>query len=442
MKCEQARTRFSDYLDGVLPDEVHGAVEAHVAECTPCRVELDALRRTVEAVAGLPRHRAPAGFKARVVARARAAVLWRERALAFWPRLAAVAAMFLVAAAIALTAGHAVMTTARPTGEERLAWTPQAPPGGPDRAKDLVKEEALPAERKAPAAVAELSAAVPEAAPASPAVTGRNLESRGMAAKPGEAETRFAAPAAAEPSTAGGGVTRLRREGALDAAGSPDGDLAGAPLLPSRPKGRPPSAVAGEVGKARAARAEPPAALAERVIVVAVDQPALDVAVKVLELARSNQISSGHISMPVSGEGRDEVDVVLYVPAERADALLEQVTRLGRADRSRSREATLSVDARALRAAAGYGMDRAAPPAPKGGAEMEAAARDEAAESRAEGKAPAAAPAPPAGPGGRMDKSLQEVQKTADALKAEAAALRAGEVRLVIRVVRTAPSGE
>jgi hypothetical protein len=41
-----------------------------------------------------------------------------------------------------------------------------------------------------------------------------------------------------------------------------------------------------------------------------------------------------------------------------------------------------------------------------------------------------------------MDKSLQEVQKTADALKAEAAALRAGEVRLVIRVVRTAPSGE
>ncbi|MDP6106952.1 MAG: zf-HC2 domain-containing protein, partial [Candidatus Brocadiia bacterium] len=121
MKCENTKRGLSEYLDGVLPDEEHAAVETHVAGCTGCRAELDALRRTVEAVAGLPHHRAPAGFSARVAARVHAEAVARPgrgaRIMRLWPRLAAVAAMFILAAGITFLVDGGLWLPGRPDGD-------------------------------------------------------------------------------------------------------------------------------------------------------------------------------------------------------------------------------------------------------------------------------------------------------------------------------------
>jgi hypothetical protein len=97
-KCAQFREMFSEYLDEQLTPARCKALEAHLASCEQCRAELRLWRMTVEAVADLPRHRAPQGFMQGVMARieepetvrpaARVYVLLR-RALPF-------AAMFLL----------------------------------------------------------------------------------------------------------------------------------------------------------------------------------------------------------------------------------------------------------------------------------------------------------------------------------------------------------
>ncbi len=45
--CRELLDRLSDYLDGDLPAEVCAHVDAHLADCPPCRVFLESLRRTV-----------------------------------------------------------------------------------------------------------------------------------------------------------------------------------------------------------------------------------------------------------------------------------------------------------------------------------------------------------------------------------------------------------
>ncbi|MBI2921142.1 MAG: zf-HC2 domain-containing protein [Planctomycetes bacterium] len=72
MNCNETRESFSDLVDRTLPDADRAGVERHVEQCAACRAELDEFRRTIAAVAALPRRSAPRNFAAGVMARIRA----------------------------------------------------------------------------------------------------------------------------------------------------------------------------------------------------------------------------------------------------------------------------------------------------------------------------------------------------------------------------------
>ncbi len=69
MNCEKVIGQFSAYLDGQLTAAEREAVRSHLADCARCRDELDALARTVYAVADLPRLRAPSDLREQVMAK-------------------------------------------------------------------------------------------------------------------------------------------------------------------------------------------------------------------------------------------------------------------------------------------------------------------------------------------------------------------------------------
>ena len=47
MACKDMLGNLSDYIDGELEAELCAEIEAHVADCTNCRIVVDTLRRTV-----------------------------------------------------------------------------------------------------------------------------------------------------------------------------------------------------------------------------------------------------------------------------------------------------------------------------------------------------------------------------------------------------------
>lgn len=53
MQCLEVQEHLSAWLDGEAPEELHGAVAAHLAECPACRAELKVLERLDAALAGL-----------------------------------------------------------------------------------------------------------------------------------------------------------------------------------------------------------------------------------------------------------------------------------------------------------------------------------------------------------------------------------------------------
>jgi len=69
MKCEQVQERISEYLDGLLDRDASGLIESHIASCTHCQSELQALTEAKRAVAGLPVIEPPPGFSQRVMSR-------------------------------------------------------------------------------------------------------------------------------------------------------------------------------------------------------------------------------------------------------------------------------------------------------------------------------------------------------------------------------------
>lgn len=72
MRCEDARERLQEYLDGQLPPAETQTVEAHLAACAACREDLALLRQVDAALATLPVLEEPAAFTAQVMARVRA----------------------------------------------------------------------------------------------------------------------------------------------------------------------------------------------------------------------------------------------------------------------------------------------------------------------------------------------------------------------------------
>lgn len=105
VECGQHREKFSEYLDGELGERERAALEGHLAECAPCRRELDMLRRTVRAVAGLPAPAAPSGFADQVVRRLQreAPAAGRGVIILLWSRVLPVAAMLMLVVGLTLT---------------------------------------------------------------------------------------------------------------------------------------------------------------------------------------------------------------------------------------------------------------------------------------------------------------------------------------------------
>ena len=45
--CREFLTSLSDYVDGVLQEELCAEIERHMSDCEDCRIVIDTLRKTV-----------------------------------------------------------------------------------------------------------------------------------------------------------------------------------------------------------------------------------------------------------------------------------------------------------------------------------------------------------------------------------------------------------
>jgi hypothetical protein len=72
MTHAQVRRRLSEYLEGELSAREEGALEAHLAECPPCALELRALQRSIEWLRALPTPDPPPDLSVAVIRRLRA----------------------------------------------------------------------------------------------------------------------------------------------------------------------------------------------------------------------------------------------------------------------------------------------------------------------------------------------------------------------------------
>ena len=100
MHCADVTENLSAWLDGELTAAEQEEIRVHLETCARCRSDLEALRRTIGAVAGLPGESAPTDLRARVMkdiateSPSARAPLWRV----FWPAAAAL----LIGVAISL----------------------------------------------------------------------------------------------------------------------------------------------------------------------------------------------------------------------------------------------------------------------------------------------------------------------------------------------------
>jgi len=91
MKCEAARLLIEPYLDGELDRAAVDEIEAHLTICAACRATLATLEELRGALRALPRERAPAELRARLmnIGEARAPESPRTAAAGVWWKLAA-----------------------------------------------------------------------------------------------------------------------------------------------------------------------------------------------------------------------------------------------------------------------------------------------------------------------------------------------------------------
>jgi anti-sigma factor (TIGR02949 family) len=212
-ECGQHRDRFSEYLDGELDGQARAALEAHVAGCAECRQELDALRRTVQAVRDLPAEPAPMGLTEDVLTRLRAEAPGRGAVLVLWSRVLPVAAMLLVVVGLVFSVSRNGLFEG-PAEGPRLAMKV---PAVHDEMAEVADDYAWREEATAPAA--------------EPRVAGEKPALR-LAGAP--AEVRVAAPAAEEVAyereDARGDVLKERRAPVREEKGLYAGARARAPV--------------------------------------------------------------------------------------------------------------------------------------------------------------------------------------------------------------------
>jgi len=60
LSCQEVVELVTDYLEGVLPADLHARFEAHLADCDGCAAYLDQVRTTIRLAGDLPRAPVPA----------------------------------------------------------------------------------------------------------------------------------------------------------------------------------------------------------------------------------------------------------------------------------------------------------------------------------------------------------------------------------------------
>jgi len=71
MDHQRAKELFSQYLEGDLPPEQQSEIEAHLDQCQTCKVEMEALEKTLSSLAGLAAVPPPKDFDRKVQQRIR-----------------------------------------------------------------------------------------------------------------------------------------------------------------------------------------------------------------------------------------------------------------------------------------------------------------------------------------------------------------------------------
>jgi hypothetical protein len=122
--CHDAREWLSALVDDAIDPSRRGEVEAHLAGCPECRLELEGLRATVGLLRRVEAPRAPVGFVDRVMERARPTPWYRR--LAAWLFLPLAVKLPVQGVAIVVIAGLAIFLFER-TPEVREAAR-MAPP--------------------------------------------------------------------------------------------------------------------------------------------------------------------------------------------------------------------------------------------------------------------------------------------------------------------------
>jgi len=300
MKCNEAIERFSEYLDGALPQGERAAVEAHVGRCAACRAELDALRRTVQAAAGLPHRRAPAGFASRVMSRIEAGETAGQapgrRIITLWPRLAAVAALLLVAAGVSL-----FIVTRQPEVHRFALET-----GSEEKGRQAI----------------EAPSVEPAAAPAPEA-----------AAKKDGAQPAEGGPGVADDKGKESHIPLLKREKRAEIASHVRelSEIKGDRTVPDEMMDRVASGDEAapewlEVAGQAAAAPEP-----HQVLLVRSSDP-LALAARTVKLAEVNGISDVQLGLPGGRGGQEEVEVELAIPVEKYETFLTQLSEISPPD--------------------------------------------------------------------------------------------------------------
>lgn len=170
MTCETIRDNLSAYIDGELTAREAAAVETHVHDCSACRRELDALRRTADLAQSMPRAETPPDFANDVMVAVRRG---DAETRTHWFRLLWAPA---VAAAVAFAlfiihpegGGPAASEQAAPTerADVTVAQAHRAAPREKDAAQPRPLRDAAMDAAEEPAPAAERLAAQPAAEPA------------------------------------------------------------------------------------------------------------------------------------------------------------------------------------------------------------------------------------------------------------------------------------
>ena len=144
LDCPSAEILLSRYLDGELPPEGRGEVEAHLRECAGCRAALDAWARIGVTSIDVLRQEIPAAPARKANGRRPGRLRARPRS-SWFPGLIAAAALIGIAGLIILLSGESPREIDVPAVPPEVADDPPAvPPPAPARAVRIVKAEPKP----------------------------------------------------------------------------------------------------------------------------------------------------------------------------------------------------------------------------------------------------------------------------------------------------------